>query len=405
MRMMITIAWRNIWRNRVRSLVLILSIVMGIWAGAFIMSFYWGMSKQQVRDTIEQNISHLQMHHPAFKENYDVQYTLSSTSEIADNLDAQPQLKAWSGRVMTMAMAASATQSTGVTLYGIIPEQENALTGLAGKVTAGNYFSGKKNEVLIGSKLAEQLKIDVRKKVICTFQDRDGEIVSVALRVCGIYQTRNARLEEGMLFMQQSDLAALLKTGDAVHEMAVLLNDETQVDTVVHALQTAFPAASVESWKELSPELRMMTESFNQYMFIIIGIILLALLFGIINTMLMAILERTRELGVLMAVGLTKRKVFLMIMLETMYIALIGGPVGLLLSWLTVQWTHHVGIDLSMYSKGLEEYGYASMVYPELGMASYGIILLMVVLAAFIASLFPAARALKLKPVEAIRKI
>jgi putative ABC transport system permease protein len=403
--MMIKIAWRNIWRNRTRSLVLILSIVLGIWAGAFIMAFYWGMSKQQVQDTIEQNISHLQIHHSSFGDNYDVRYSIPTTTDIENTLQNDADIKAWSGRVMCMAMAASANQTTGVSLYGVDPDRETALTGLGGKVSAGTYFSGKKNEVVIGSKLAEKLKVDIRKKVICTFQDKHGEIVSVALRVSGIYKTRNARLEEGMMYMQQNDLATLLGTGDEVHEIAVMLNNDEAVDAKASELQSMYPEEKVESWKELSPELRMITESFNQYMAIIIGIILLALLFGIINTMLMAILERTRELGVLMSVGLTKGRVFVMILLETVFIALIGGPLGLLMSWLTVQWTHSIGIDLSMYSKGLEEFGYASMVYPELGMSSYFMILLMVVVAALIAAVFPAMRALKLHPVEAIRKI
>ncbi|MCB9021448.1 MAG: ABC transporter permease [Chitinophagales bacterium] len=403
--MILKIAWRNIWRNRTRSLVLILSIVLGMWAGAFIMAFYWGMSKQQVDDTIQQNLSHIQFHHPDFRENFEAKYTIADGDQVVADLQQDKEVKAYSERVVCMAMAASASKSTGVTLYGIVPEQEDALTGLKEKLIAGDYFTGKKNEVVVGNKLAEKLHLDVRKKIVCTFQDEQGEIVSVALRVSGIFKTRNSRLEEGMIYMQQTDLSALLGTGNGIHEIAVLLADDQQVDAVTDQWKQDFPADDVESWKELSPELRLIVESFNQYMFIIIGIILLALLFGIINTMLMAILERTKELGVLMSVGLNKTKVFIMILLETVFIALVGGPLGLLLAWCTVQLTHSSGIDLSMYSKGLEEFGYASIVYPELGMSSYFSILIMVVAAALIASVFPAMRALKLKPVEAIRKI
>ena len=156
---------------------------------------------------------------------------------------------------------------------------------------------------------------------------------------------------------------------------------------------------------DISPDLRLIVESFHQYMYIIIGIILLALLFGIINTMLMAVLERVQELGVLMSIGLTKTRVMMMILLETVLIALIGGPLGLLLAWGSVSLSRQNGLNLEAFSEGLQEYGYAAVVYPDLAFRSYLEILIMVVLAAMVASVFPALRAWRLRPVEAIRKI
>lgn len=404
--MLLKIAWRNIWRNRKRSLVLILSIVMGIWAGAFIMAFYWGMTKNQVEDSIQQNLSHIQLHHPDFKNDYDPSFHITESADLEAKLSADSRVKAYSARAMSVAMAASANKSTGVTIFGIDPDEEDRVTGLKEKLIDGDYFEeGKRNQVIIGNKLAEELRIDVRKKIICTFQDTAGHITSVAARVAGIYKTRHARLEEGYMYMLRDDLAQLQGDAGLVHEVAVLLKDDEDVETVASELKAAFPELDTQDWKDLSPELRMMSESFNQYMYIIIGIILLALLFGIINTMLMAVLERVRELGVLMSVGLNKTRVFFMIMLETVFISLIGGPLGLFLAWLTVQLTHRNGIDLGAFAEGLEQYGYSNWVYPELGFGSYIDILIMVVVAAMIASIFPAMRALRLKPVEAIRKI
>lgn len=404
--MLVKIAWRNIWRNRNRSLVLILSIVMGIWAGAFIMAFYWGMSKSQVEDSIHQNLSHLQIHHPEFKNDYDPSLEIAEAATLKEKLENDTRVAAVSNRAIGVAMASSANKSSGVTIFGIDPVSEEAVTGLKEKIIEGAYFeTGKHNQVVVGNKLAEELKIGIRNKIICTFQDMDGDITSVAARVVGIYKTRNARLEEGYMYMLHDDLAGLQGKDALVHEIAILLNDEEQVLAVQDMLMTDYPNLQVESWMDLSPELRMMVESFNQYMYIIIGIILLALLFGIINTMLMSILERVKELGVLMSIGLNKTRVFLMIMLETMFIALIGGPVGLLLAWSTVQLTNKSGISLAAFSEGLEQFGYNPMVYPELGLSAYLNILLMVLIAALIAAIFPAMRALRLKPVEAIRKI
>jgi putative ABC transport system permease protein len=404
--MLIKIAWRNIWRSPKRSIVLILSIVMGIWAGAFIMAFYWGMTKNQVEESIRQNLSHIQLHHPDFKNDYDPSFHITDYADLQADLVADTRVKAYSARAMSIAMAASANKSTGVTIFGIDPAREEQVTGLKDKLIAGDYFEpGKQNQVIIGNKLAEELKVDLRKKIICTFQDTEGNITSVAARVAGIYKTRNARLEEGYMYMLREDLTRLQGNTSLVHEVAVLLENDEDVDAVATGLKAGFPGLDTQDWKDLSPELRMMSESFNQYMYIIIGIILLALLFGIINTMLMAVLERVRELGVLMSVGLNKTKVFLMIMLETVFISLIGGPLGLFLAWVTVQLTNKNGIDLRAFAEGLEQFGYSNMVYPELAFNSYIDILIMVVVAALIASVFPAMRALRLKPVEAIRKI
>jgi ABC-type antimicrobial peptide transport system permease subunit len=165
------------------------------------------------------------------------------------------------------------------------------------------------------------------------------------------------------------------------------------------------PKGKVEDWKDLSPELSMIIESFNLYTYIISGIILLALTFGVINTMLMSVLERIRELGMLMAIGLNKRKIFIMIMLETSYLTLIGTPIGLLTGWLTVTTLGKTGINLSMFSEGLASYGFSSIIYPALDQDKYEIIVIMCLITTILSAIYPAYKALQLNPSEAIRKI
>ena len=136
---------------------------------------------------------------------------------------------------------------------------------------------------------------------------------------------------------------------------------------------------------------------------LVLGIIMMALLFGIINNMLMAILERRRELGMLMAVGMNKRKLFLMILLETLMLGFVGGPIGIVLGDLSTRIMMRIGIDLTSKKEGLAELGVQSIIYPEIVPEYYIIIAIMVVTTALIASILPAVRALKLNPVEAIR--
>jgi len=161
----------------------------------------------------------------------------------------------------------------------------------------------------------------------------------------------------------------------------------------------------VEDWKTLAPELRLVIDSFSQTMYLFISIILLALTFGIINTMLMAVLERIHELGILMAIGMNKLSVFMMIMLETLYLAIIGGICGLLLAYGTIHLLGQTGIDLSAFATGLSSYGMDTMVYPALPDNQYLEIFIMIFIAAILSAIYPAFKALKLNPVQAIRKI
>ncbi len=160
---------------------------------------------------------------------------------------------------------------------------------------------------------------------------------------------------------------------------------------------------SVIDWKKASPDVAMMGAWLDFMLFIFVGIILLALGFGIVNTMLMVVMERTKELGMLMAIGMNRAKVFKMILLETLMLSLTGGLIGLFLSYIVITYFQNVGLDLTAFSDGLENLGYSTLVYPYLDVFSYIEITIMVMLTGVLASLYPARQATKLNPAEAVR--
>ena len=170
-------------------------------------------------------------------------------------------------------------------------------------------------------------------------------------------------------------------------------------------IQSNFKNDKVESWEEISPALVFMEQMMASMLKILIVIIMSALAFGIVNTMLMAVLERIRELGMLMALGMERSKVFLMIMFETIYLSTVGGPVGLMVGFATVSYLGKTGIDLTDYSEGLEAIGYNSILYPTLQPMDYFQIVIGVVLTAFLASIYPAWKAIKLKPIDALHTV
>lgn len=405
--MLIQIAWRNIWRNKARSLIVISSITIGVWAGIFILSFSWGMYKNNIDESVYRQLSHIQIHHPSFGEENDSKFTITNTDEKIKQFLSDERIASVSSRVISSGMITSPTTASGVKIIGINPPSEITQIRLNESVREGTYFeSGKENEILIGEKLAKKLKVKLKSKVVITFTNIESEIISGAFRIGGIYRSKNISLDEVNVYVQQKHLQQLLELKPSEsNEIAILVKNEEQLDSVKMFSIGIVQKGKIEDWKELSPELSMIIESFNLYTYIISGIILLALTFGIINTMLMSVLERIRELGMLMAIGLNKRKIFFMIMLETIYLTLIGAPIGLLTGWLTVTVLGKIGINLSMFSEGLASYGFDSMIYPALDYDKYEIIVIMCLITAILSAIYPAYKALQLNPSEAIRKI
>jgi ABC-type lipoprotein release transport system permease subunit len=403
--MLALIAWRNVWRNKLRSLVVIFSIAVGLWAGIFITAFAWGLYEQNIRDVIQNQLSHLQMHSPSFVREKRPTDTLAGSQAILNRVRAIPQVKAVTLRSLSTGMIASPSLSAGVSVNGVDPESETAVTHLASRIADGEYFSQGKGQILIGRKLADKLNVGVRSKVVVTLQDTHDEIVSGAFRIKGIFRSKNSLFDETQVYLRSSELTAMIGIGASAHEAAIILHEDSMTDSTRSALASAYPFLSVQTWRDLAPELDLIVSSFNQYMYLFIGIILLALTFGIVNTMLMAVLERYRELGMLMAIGLNKTRVFLMIMLETVYLAAVGGPLGVIASEFSIRGLARHGLDLSDFSEGLSAYGYSTLIYPSIDRGMYLTILLMTLAVTLLSSVYPAWKALRLNPAQAIRKI
>lgn len=270
----------------------------------------------------------------------------------------------------------------------------------------GAYFdTTRRSEIVIGQKLAAKLGVKLHNKLVLTFQSKTGDLTAGSFRITGIFRSGNSTFDETTVFTRFADLDALLGTNGDMHEIAIILKDGKQSGIFAQKLKKEYPSLLVQDWKELSPEIAQLMSIIDQSMYIIIGIILLALMFGIINTMLMAVLERQREFGMLMAIGMNKPRVFLMIVLETVMLSCAGIPAGILLTVTTVGWLGRAGINLSAFSQALSQYGFSNIVYPVLHVSMFGPITIMTALTAILSAIYPAIKALRFKPAEAIHKI
>ena len=274
------------------------------------------------------------------------------------------------------------------------------------KDSVGQYFKGvNRNPIFIGEELAEKLKVKIRSKVVLTFQSMDGSLQGGAFRVCGIYRTENSAFEETNAFVRYTDISRLIDGDQNIcHEIAIFMNDPELLDETLEAAKAAFPNLEVRSWKKIQPDAAMMSDMMGVLTYIIMIIILMALGFGIVNTMLMVVLERTKELGMLVAVGMRKTRVFFMIILESILLSLTGTIIGMAIAAGLIHFFGKSGLDLTAgVQDGFEAIGFGAVFYPKMGVEEFVGVTFLVVITAVLASVYPAWKALKLNPADALR--
>lgn len=382
------------------------AIIVGIWALIFGTGFMNGFMVGYMANIIDNDVSNIQVHNPEFKIDYEVKYFIPEGHRKAEEMRKWPGVKGTTTRMIVNGMIASPKKASGIQIRGIDVKNEAIVTNLDSIISDGTYFAGiKRNPIVIGSKLAETLKVKVRSKVVLTFNNVDGDITAAAFRIVGIVTTSSLNISRRYAFVRQQDLDKILGMNGEVHEIAVITEPLVDEASIVEKYRAAYNHDLVESWREIAPELAFMQEMYGSMLYVLMGIIMVALVFGIVNTMLMAVLERFRELGMLMAIGMTKIRVFIMVLIETLYLGIVGAPIGLLVGWLTIYYYKGVGVDLSNYSEGLASFGYSSILYPYVQGEVYFQIAIAVMVTSLIGAIYPAWKAVKLKPVEALHSI
>ncbi len=400
------IAWRNVWRTPSRSAIIIAAIALGLLGGNFIAALSTGLLNQSFVETIRHRVSHIQMHHPDFIANPEPQHGIEDGGDILRQVRERNGVRAAAARLAFDGMVASATMSSGVRIIGVDPLSESETTQMNARIEEGTYFAdpGRLPPVVIGRELAENLRSGLGSRIVLTFQDTAGELISASFRVEGIFSLNSRTFEERNLFVKKTDLAELAGAPGAVTEIAVLLEDDRHRE-VADEMQESFPHVEVRSWEKLAPDLYFQHQMVGQSLMWVIAIILMGASFGILNTILMSVFERTRELGVLMSIGMKKAGVFKMIIMETTMLAVTGGAAGLAISFVFVKYIGRRGIDLTAVGgQNLRELGFSPEIYPDLEPVFYLRVAVMVVVFAVLAAIYPALKAIKLLPAEAVRK-
>ena len=408
--MILQLAWKNIWRNKVRSAVILSAIMLGLIFGIWAVAFTNGMVNQKVEDTINIEMTLFQVNTQKFVDENEIEF-LFADSALESQVRRIPEVTGVSPRILLTAMVASPHKTGGAQVTAIEPEKEKQVSQLYKFIpdSMGNYFADNlKNSVVIGKKFAEKYKVQLHSKIVLSMVNLDGEQVSGAFRICGIFHTNNPVYDEMKMFIRADDARALTGiAADSIHEMAIQLinyNNSTVAKVQPQIASFLKEGVVVRNWKEILPIISMYTDFMQVELMIIVAIILFALGFGIVNTVLMSVLERKRELRMLMAIGMNRKKVMQLIMLESTILTMLGGFAGMIIGLIAVLVTRKTGVDVSATFGSYQQLGISTLVRPLLTRLQFIIIAVMVILTGILSAIFPARTAVKMNPVEGIRE-
>ncbi|MGI9273033.1 MAG: ABC transporter permease [Woeseiaceae bacterium] len=400
------LAWRNLWRNHRRTAIMLGAIVIGTWAMIFMTALTRGMVTDVLEDGINALPGHVQVHHPEFRDDPSVANLLPITdSELTTRFSAAG-LAGWAARVRVPAIVTSEYDSRGVTLLGIDAEHERGLTFVDYEEVDGRFLESVDDTgIVIGRKLARTLNTEVGKRVVLMSQDPDNDIADRGFRVVGVFSASVSAFEDQFIFAGKKTVQDMLRIGDQVSELFVVGDDYRNVeDAFEKTVSLVDGNVIVQRWYDLDAYLGSMLKVMDGFMFIWIVVIFLALSFGLVNTLVMAVFERVREIGLMLALGMRPSNILGQIIVESLMLLAIGLGVGTFLAWAAIQPIKD-GIDLSIVGDGLDMWGMSSVLVPQLTLNDVVLANVTVLVLGFFASLSPAWRASRYEPIEAITKV
>lgn len=404
--MLSKLAWRNIWRNKRRSVIVMGSIVVGVISIIFWDAFAVGWMKQMLQNQISLNTAHVQIHKKGFKDNKVIQNFIPDHEQVEKIIQENNNVTYYSKRVITFGLLSSASNSSGVYVYGVDSNSEENVSMIKSSIVEGTYLTGNERELVMGTKLAEKLDITLGDKVVAMANTPDGSIGSEVFRVVGLFKTPSSEYDKAYIYINLDNAQRMTEIGDKIYEYAIVINDHNNANEVRNQLISKLNNSyEVFSYVDLLPMLVMQMEMMDEYMGIFYFIIGLAMIFGIINVMLMAVFERINEFGVLMSIGMKNRKIFSMVITESLILGIIGTIAGIILGVLLLLPLIANGIDFSDFASSLNSVGIGSIIYPELILEKLITTFIVIPLFTILGALYPAYKAVKLEPVYALRYV
>ena len=403
-------AWRNIWRNTRRTILTICAIAFASLLLVFMLSFQFGSYETMINTSVKIQTGHLQIQAQEFQEKKNIRQVVPEPEKIAAILKTIPSIAAYTFRGQAFALISSNERTYGVAVTGIDPDREADVSRLKSLIREGDFLTAEDtDQALIGRLLAQNLRVKLGDELTVLGQGRDGSIAATVVQIKGIFSSGISDFDRAAIHIPLKTFQEVYSMQGAVHEVVVIADSLRNINAIKTSVETALSSLNVKKplmvldWDELMPGLRQSIEMDLISGLIFYLLLVLVVAFSILNTFLMAIFERTREFGVLMAIGTTPGPLTKVLLIESMTMTLIGIVTGIIVGSLITLYFQVHGIDFSGASELLSQFGITGRMYPKLSWLSAISGPLAVLMITFLAALYPALKVRRLQPVEAMR--
>jgi ABC-type lipoprotein release transport system permease subunit len=409
----IKMAWRNMWRNWRRTVIATVAIVLSMFLLIFFQAFMDGMDQSIYGNTVRLYGGNVLIHAPGYRDKSTrlPMLPVANADDILAAVRSQPNVLAASRRINTSGLISNRSASQAVNITAIEPEIEAPISLAAENLVAGRFLTAEDGDhIVIGQALADHLNVTVGDRVSLLGRRKDESMRQRSMTVVGIFDLGLGDAEKGLVFMNLPPAQTLYNLRGEVTEVTVVMEKIGQEEALIDSIAPQFPNHEVDSIYTLRPEFGEALDIDRVIGLILGGILLLMGAVGILNLMLMAVFERTREMGVLAALGLKGRQIMGLFVLEGALIGLLGAVVGCLMTWLLIMWIGRTGIDFSSVYPDLEGAGelYALMgthLYPAVSAATIIIYGFAAVIVGALAALYPAWKAARREPAESLHYV
>jgi len=405
-------AWRNIWRNPRRTILTVCAITFATVLLVFMLSFQFGSYETMINTSVKISTGHLQVQAEKYQEKKSIRFVIPDPRAIGDIVNQIPEVATYTFRGQAFALISSKDRTYGVVVTGIDPQKEATVSRIKKLIQAGNFLAADDvNQALVGNLLARNLRVSIGDELTLLGQGRDGSIGATVVQVKGIFRSGIDEFDRSAMQIPLSTFQETFSMEGAVHEVVIIAKSLSDVSRIKAQLKAALavlnnhkPLKTLD-WQELMPGLRQAIEMDLVSGLIFYGLLIIVVAFSILNTFLMAIFERTKEFGVMMAVGTTPRRLTKILLIESMSMTLIGIITGIFIGIGITYYFQIHGIDFSGGSELLSQFGITGRMYPKLSLLSVSIGPFMVLFFTFFAALYPALKVRRLRPVEAMTAI
>jgi len=396
-----TLGSRNVLRNPRRSILTMLAIAVGLLGALALAALSRGVSTQVIEDAINNLTGHIQIHAPGYLDDPVLERSFTVPPDIEEVL-ARPEIEAYSLRIRLPGVVRSERESAGVTLVGVSAGEIG--TSFYGTLPMeGEWItSPTATGVVLGRALAEQLQTERGKRVVLMTENRNNSIADRGFPVVGLFRAELEATEKAYAFVGRETLSRLVGVSGSISEIAIRLKRKEDTAPLTRALQKKYPELDVQPWTTLEPLAVAMSQIQEGFLTIWYLIVVVAISFGLVNTLFMSVMERIRELGLFQALGMKPRLILAQVFMESLVLLVAGTILGNLIAWGLLVYFDG-GIDISQFARGAQMTGIGSILPLRLTMGDIVFANLMIVILTLAACLYPAQKAAKLAPIEALR--